>query len=339
MNSEPEIYRKYKFGLFEYFTRGIIWSQRKFFAAVKTSAGINPLSIQLRGEAANQEIIKGLESDQPFMVGRYGGIELDAISRGYYISRKRNIFSKVIDIFRGEAGPFWWDNSIRRNMEINTGFFPTDNASLMRYSKLSCEDGRVLDMLAVYPWANGLNLISKEYFPYVKTCHLADLEFYKFKCPWTKALSGRKVLVIHPFSDSISKQYLKRKEIWHTPEMLPEFELHTIKAISTLAGEQKKFQDWFSALDYMKNEIASQDFDVAIIGCGAYGFSLAAFVKRDLGKKAIHLGGITQILFGIRGGRWDALPIFNHLYNSAWIRPSESETPKRSDLVENSCYW
>ena len=31
--------------------------------------------------------------------------------------------------------------------------------------------------------------------------------------------------------------------------------------------------------NYMKNEIAAKDFDIALIGCGAYGMPLAAYVK------------------------------------------------------------
>lgn len=38
------------------------------------------------------------------------------------------------------------------------------------------------------------------------------------------------------------------------------------------------------------------DFDVAIIGCEAYGFPLAARLKRA-GKIVVHMGGATQILF------------------------------------------
>ena len=45
----------------------------------------------------------------------------------------------------------------------------------------------------------------------------------------------------------------------------------------------------------MEDGIAEIDFEVALIGCGAYGLPLAAHVKR-LGKKAVHLGGATQNL-------------------------------------------
>ncbi|WP_274095727.1 hypothetical protein [Riemerella anatipestifer] len=36
---------------------------------------------------------------------------------------------------------------------------------------------------------------------------------------------------------------------------------------------------WFDALEDMKNKIDLVDFDVAIIGCGAYGLPLASYIK------------------------------------------------------------
>ena len=92
------------------------------------------------------------------------------------------------------------------------------------------------------------------------------------------------------------------------------------------------------AVDYMYDEAMKRDFNVAILGCGAYGFPLAARIKQA-GKQAIHLGGATQILFGIKGSRWDNNPFISKLYNSNWIRPNESEKPTNSGSVENSCYW
>lgn len=83
---------------------------------------------------------------------------------------------------------------------------------------------------------------------------------------------------------------------------MPEFELKVLKAVQTLAGGQDdRFTDWFEALDYMYCEALKMEFDVAIIGCGAYGMPLAAKLKQA-GKKAVHLGGVTQILFGIKEG-------------------------------------
>ena len=86
----------------------------------------------------------------------------------------------------------------------------------------------------------------------------------------------------------------------------------------------------------MKNDISKIDYDVAIIGAGAYGMFLGAFCK-DMGKQALHLGGATQMLFGIKGKRWDG----STLYNEHWIRPSKDETPKGVEQFEHGtfAYW
>ena len=88
----------------------------------------------------------------------------------------------------------------------------------------------------------------------------------------------------------------------------------------------------------MCNQIKKTEFDIAIIGCGAYGFPLAAFVKK-LGKKAIHLGGATQILFGIKGKRWDNFETISKLYNQHWVYPDKSEYPDNYKMVGEGCYW
>jgi hypothetical protein len=58
-----------------------------------------------------------------------------------------------------------------------------------------------------------------------------------------------------------------------------------------------------------------------------------------LGKKGIHLGGATQILFGIRGKRWDDDPFFQKLFNDYWVRPHPTEVPGNFQVVEGGCYW
>ena len=88
-------------------------------------------------------------------------------------------------------------------------------------------------------------------------------------------------------------------------------------------------------------DIAKIDFDIALLGCGAYGFPLAAFIKRDLGRQAVHIGGATQLLFGIRGGRWETNPKSRvlSLFNSAWVRPEEKERPPNFQQHEGGAYW
>ena len=92
----------------------------------------------------------------------------------------------------------------------------------------------------------------------------------------------------------------------------------------------------------MKKQMNETDYDIALIGCGAYGFNLAAHAKR-MGKKGFHLGGVLQVLFGIIGKRWENPKQGNGVYlkllNNHWVRPMDSEKPKQSFLVENNTYW
>ena len=114
-------------------------------------------------------------------------------------------------------------------------------------------------------------------------------------------------------------------------------------------GGEAQYKDWFEALNWMKKQIEIQNFDICLIGCGAYGFPLAAHVKR-LGKKAFHIGGALQLLFGIKGTRWENpnygvkewnIPIgsYSNMMNEAWIKPGEEFKSKNANMVEGACYW
>lgn len=167
-----------------------------------------------------------------------------------------------------------------------------------------------------------------------------ELEPFFWKKPWSRALRGKKVLVVHPFTDTIRSQYEKRPFLFANPEMLPEFQLLTYRTMSSFAGNKVPFATWFDALDKMCDDISKIDFDVALVGCGAYGMSIGAFIKRELNRKAVHMGGATQLLFGIKGGRWDRVPEYSEgLYNAYWVRPKASDIVPSVKTIEGGCYW
>ena len=139
---------------------------------------------------------------------------------------------------------------------------------------------------------------------------------------------------------AIKKQYKQRDKLFEDPDVLPQFkELILVKAVQSIAGNQTGFNDWFEALRYMEREIDKYDFDIALVGCGAYGMNISAYIKRK-GKIAIHLAGWTQMLFGIYGNRWLIdQPEYSKFINRYWIRPSDSEKPKDANAIESGCYW
>ena len=225
-------------------------------------------------------------------------------------------------------------------MKNNAGFFSNTSENLSKFAQMMIQDTPLVDILAA--WRYEEKILEKE----LSNAYKIELEYLTpFWCstPWTRALEGKKVLVVHPFSETIKKQYKKRELIHKNSSILPSFQLKTIKAIQSIGGKDisDKFKDWFDALEYMKSEINKIDYDICIIGCGAYGFPLAAHVKRN-GKKAIHMGGATQLLFGIRGQRWENYIEhfdYNQFMNDYWVRPSSEETPQQSKNVEGGCYW
>lgn len=328
----------YPFDFRAYVTRGIIWTQRKVFS--EWINGVNdhcPIPPDFRGQEANDRIRDLLVSGRPCLVARFGCVELDAIMRGYDITRRDSRIVKFAKIFTGGYGPFWWDNSIRQNMLRTTGVFPADDDTLTRFSARALEDSRQIDILG--SWSARELEVKKRYFPAAKAVELNDLNPFLFERPWTQALAGKKVLVVHPFCETITSQYARREQLWADKTMLPEFDLITYRPVSSFLGLKTPYKDWFEALDKMIADIAKIDFDVSIIGCGAAGMSIGAFIKRDLHRQAVHLGGITQFLFGIKGTRWDNTDYDRRFYNEHWVRPGDSERPSNFRQHEGGAYW
>jgi hypothetical protein len=173
------------------------------------------------------------------------------------------------------------------------------------------------------------------YCPNAQYTKLAGLEPYYFANPWSKHLKDKNVLVIHPFEQSIINNYKNRDQLFENKDVLPNFNLLTIKAEQNLGNTNSNY---FDCIDRTKDKISNVNFDVAIIGCGASGLPLASYVKKDLGKTAIHLGGATQVLFGIIGKRWEHY--LKKLINENWTRPLPEETPQNYlKLADNGCYW
>ena len=220
----------------------------------------------------------------------------------------------------------------------NAGFFPNDVNLAYKWKDLVLSILPYIDILGSY-------LEEEKYLSNdLLHCTKVNLEGYYapflWENPWSKILKGKKVLVIHPFIDSIRYQYEKREHLFQNPDVLPEFgNLYLLKAVQSIAGTKTEYANWFEALDYMENEMDKFDYEIALIGCGAYGMNLAAHAKKQ-GKTAIHLAGWTQMLFGIYGKRWiQDQPEFSKFINEYWIRPMESERPSGANSVEGACYW
>lgn len=284
----------------------------------------------LSNEAASRELAERIIAGQPLAVGRIGLFEMAAM-RMYEFEIKKKY-------------PL-----VMNNIYNCAGFFPNDINLGDQFLLVMKDSLKEMDMLAPF------HQFCENYFInyYAKKDLILSMneglfEICQLENVWTKALKGKKVLVISPFTKTIRQQYERREFLFPGKEILPEFgELLTYQSLMTV-GDMKddRFLTWFDALEYMKQEILLMDFDIALLGCGAYGFPLAAEIRKA-GKQAVHMGGILQILFGIMGKRWDGTRTGGapHIrediakyYNEQWTYPIE-ERPKEASKVEYGPYW
>lgn len=307
---------------------------------------IKPINTPEEDERASKLIYDTLISDKPCMIARFGTFELNTILVVYSMLSKKH---SIIDFIMGRQFEWWWDSrlNLRFYIQNNAGFFPVTDESLIMYKNRMFTDILELDVLGDF--ADGVRYI-EPLLKGVKRVHLKNLEPFYGKIPWTKALEGKKILVIHPLADLIAEQYKNNRNfIFKSENILPKFELYTIKAVQSLGGVCNQHPDWFDALSWMESEMDKIDYDIALIGCGAYGFCLAAHAKR-MGKKGFHIGGVLQYMFGIIGGRWESPDysvnewnvskgFYSNRINEYWIRPLQKDVPANSKSVENSCYW
>lgn len=293
--------------------------------------------VEYFGQAANDLLYETLKKGDPCMVSKFGTMELQAIISSM-ISFK-NLSKDVIGNFMAQKITLYRPSSFQA-LKTNAGFFPNDAENVKKFVELMLGVIPNIDILSSY-------LYAEKYIERFLSanCKRIDLEGlyapWLFKNPWTRILKGKKVLVVTPFEESITRQYENnRDKLFKDPEVLPEFQsLQIVRAVQSIGGYNEDFENWFEALEHMHKEIKKYDFDIAIIGCGAYGMPLASLVK-DMGKQAVHMGGWVQMLFGVYGKRWtDDQPQYKDVINEYWIRPQEKEKPIGAEKVEGGCYW
>jgi hypothetical protein len=287
----------------------------------------------------NEKVIRLIESGKPFFIGRYGTIELGAFLKGYRVYQlhdNRNWFKIIRAVILSEP-ECWKLGSGNVAFKTNAGVFPLCEDTLRRFTQIYLDATRELDVLASWQtsekWLETYGIIQQP-----EKIDYNILEFaYRLDKPWTMALKGKKVLVVSPFADDIKAQYQseKRHKLFTNKNFLKDFDLETVTSVNSAGeGNTTSFRDWFQALESMKSQIGQIDFDIALLGCGAYAFPLGAYIK-GLGKQAITVCGALQTYFGVYGNRKEELPERNEY----WIRPNSNTRPKGYEKIEGSAYW
>lgn len=266
------------------------------------------------------EIVARLEGVMPFALIKIGQAELHCLLEAEAIKK-------------GERQDF--SEAVKKEMKESAGFYPPSKEALLEYASLYEARMANADLIGSFGLAGEAHFI-EEFAPKAKVIDGKALNPLIGK--WSHALAGKKVLVIYPFTDEIAFQYDRREKVFQKdPSILPAFDLRLLASPITMGDViDPRFPTFMHALEEIETRLANLDFDVVLVGCGAYG-SLIAMAAKKLGKKAIQTGGSTQLLFGILGKRWENAPYVAALRNEFWIHPTTK--PLGYEKVCEGAYW
>ena len=296
--------KNYQRAFFKSFLNGLKWKFFRIKPSTKEFLHFKQLTLQLGSDVLKSALTK----NEPFAAVRIGATEMGAI----------NNYEQILLGMKKTYKP-----SVVFSMKQDAGFFPTNDKQLTFYAKHFFKEAKKTDILGI----SGIHMESYMYQRYFVGANVIPYEaFEPLLGNWIQALKGKRVLVVSPFADEIKKQYMHRNHIFPSG-VLPDFTLITVKAVQTIASaSDDRYPTWFDALDAMKVEVMKHDFDVALIGAGAYGSHLCWFVK-TMGRQAIQTGGATPTMFGIIDPRLKPRMHVTQYINDAWIRLSEK--PKK----------
>jgi hypothetical protein len=159
-------------------------------------------------------------------------------------------------------------------------------------------------------------------YTYVERVMLGEFTFFH---ALSKSLEGLRVLAITPFSKSIRANFQNRSSFFKNYSY-PQFSLSTYNTPITYAGLPTQFyphKHWLATAQAIQDNLEAIDFDIALMSCGSYAMPLGVFIRDVMKKKAVYVGGVLQLFFGIMGRRY-CDPFFSQQINeSMFIFPLE----------------
>lgn len=273
-------------------------------------------------DAAGQSLLReSIAKGGPLGIGKIGGLEGECA--GFYLGARQ----------KGEPYP----KLLRAQMFLNVGLFPVDDASLDRFCATLIASAAELDIMGVMGYPGEPDVLLN-HATRARLISLKALDPWYFDDPWSAALAGKRVAVVSPFARTIETQYARRAEIWPGRDILPEFQLRTIAMPLSPGLVEPEEPNWEARLEKVKAAIDAEPYDVLLVGAGGLSLPLAAHARQS-GRVGFHMGGPTQVLFGIRGRRWDVEEFFKQNMTDAWTRPSGEEAPTSAQQIERGCYW
>ncbi len=279
---------------------------------------------------------EALETQRGALIGRNGTIELETLLFRLY-----------------EAAPNQsYPQSLVRRLELHAGVWPSTKASVDDWVFSLVEAIRLSDVL-VAGWYAPLKFREEEALHQINVqaprIPLRSLEPYYVppEQRWTQLLAGNRVAVVSSFAETIVEQIDQKDLIWPVAsesllptavEWVPIRTGYAPALAQGIAEWPAEIQSWKHAVNSVVKQVIDSKARIALIGCGGLGMLIGCELKKK-GVIAIVLGGATQVLFGIKGKRWETHSVISQFWNEAWVWPKPTETPGGASLIEGACYW
>lgn len=278
----------------------------------------------LNHDQTNNLIGTAIKKEQPFFIGKIGVIEQLLILWSLRIPLELPMGIKWYVHFN-ETTP----------CATNAGIKPRTAKSYHEFCDVFVSALPILDLLGVF-FKPGEKKLWKKYADDALVCKHLHITPFIANYPWSQELANKKLFIVSPFLDLFKQQLHKRSQIWQKLDLLPNLYLDGYQFPYLI--DDNCHLNWQDIYQDVRQKMYSTDFDVALFGCGALGFPLAAEAKR-LGKVGIHLGGFLQVMFGVAGARHEQHPLFRQYINNYWINPPPSHRPSNYQKIEGGCYW
>jgi hypothetical protein len=286
-------------------------------------------SVEEGGRMLKARILTGV----PFIAGKLGTSEFDALQ--WFITHPA-----------GSAFPL----HIQKNMKINAGLFGTE--CIKEWCIYMLEHLAMMDEIVMW---NPIAPIQERYFieercPSIKKyLPLRALEpFYQKEEENCWSLAVGSFCVVSPFKESIESQWQKRDGLFPYP-LFGETNFHGVVRVGysplicavgeSCAWPQSVLEEgWFSAVLSVVEECVAKNVDFVFVGAGALSLPICFELKKR-GISAIHTGGGTQIIFGLKGQRWLSHTGISGFFNPSWAHPLRKEIPSGAERIEGGCYF
>jgi hypothetical protein len=158
------------------------------------------------GSGAFVVIFDELSSHKPSMICRFGTVELAVMTS----ATTQLKFVNALKLLTGDSiiRDIGIHDGLLRGLCTNAGFFPADVEQGRKFVKLMLNDMKIIDVLG--GWCKQ-EVHFSEALAKTQKVRFRDLEPYMHANPRTRIFAGRRVLVVHPFAETITDQYRRKQ--------------------------------------------------------------------------------------------------------------------------------